>query len=86
MNNFIWWALRLTRSGVFWFFFLLIAALSYAGNSDYEEELLHSARYCSMVSQHQASDGLVGWPDYNGNYFEMCLPPTASGKSKQKPN
>ena len=29
------------------------------------------AQYCGMVSLHKA-DPSVGWPDYNGNYDEVC--------------
>lgn len=28
--------------------------------------------YCEMVSIYQQSGGQYGWPDYRGNYNEVC--------------
>jgi len=28
--------------------------------------------YCEMVSIYIESEGESGWPDYNGNYSEIC--------------
>lgn len=42
-----------------------IAAILLAGTWDYEEEVREQTVYCQMVG-----DG--AWPDYNGNYAEVC--------------
>lgn len=44
---------------------LVIAALGYAGNSDYEAAKAEQDIYCEMVAS-------KAWPDYNNNYKEIC--------------
>jgi len=29
-------------------------------------------RYCEMIEAWKTSDGEHGWPDYNGNFDEVC--------------
>ena len=47
-----------------------IAALAYVGNADKQEAEMAEKRYCDMVAEWDASNGLTGWPPYNGR--EVC--------------
>ena len=51
---------------------LCIFSLAYISNDMYSYESEKEARYCQMVSAWHATDGEIGWPDYNGNYNEVC--------------
>lgn len=35
-------------------------------------EAVEQLQYCRMVADYKASDGAVGWPDYNHNYETVC--------------
>ena len=51
---------------------LSLAILSWISHDLYDHESEQQARYCEMVSAWQDSGGEIGWPDYNGNYDEVC--------------
>lgn len=44
--------------------------LGLVGTMDMEAEQLEQEQYCEMVQLHK--DGKGGWPDYNGNFAEVC--------------
>ena len=48
---------------------LLVLAL--VGSIDYDEELARDEHYCFMVELNK-QDPDNGWPDFNGNYDEVC--------------
>ena len=37
-----------------------------------EDRSLVDVKYCDMVSIYKQSYGENGWPDYKGNYEELC--------------
>ena len=37
-----------------------------------EDRPVFNNNYCEMVSIYIESEGENGWPDYNGNYSEIC--------------
>jgi hypothetical protein len=43
-----------------------------AMSGDYQEQQQIDANYCQMVKLYKDSAGSNGWPDYNGNYSEVC--------------
>lgn len=45
---------------------LLVAAVMYTLGDEPADP------YCEMVSIYQQSGGQYGWPDYRGNYNEVC--------------
>lgn len=47
---------------------VLLIAFGIVGNGDVEEAERQEAQYCSMVKSGH-------WPDYNGNYKELCRQP-----------
>jgi hypothetical protein len=51
---------------------LSLAILSWISHDLYSHESEQQARYCQMVDAWQDSGGDIGWPDYNGNYSEVC--------------
>ena len=58
---------------------LIVAAALTAGTvlgmSPYsidDEIRLSEQEYCKMVQLFKKSKGDLGWPDYNGNYSEIC--------------
>lgn len=55
----------------------IIAAMSFAGQFDYEEEQRQIAQYCEMVNLWKQSGGQAGWPAYDGE--EMCRSRTSKG-------
>lgn len=38
----------------------------------YEEQMQQAREYCEMVELYKSSGGENGWPDYNGNFEEVC--------------
>ncbi len=44
---------------------IVTVMMIYVGQADYEAEKAEEETYCQMVKE-----GF--WPDYNGNYKEMC--------------
>jgi hypothetical protein len=44
---------------------IVTVMLMYVGNAEYEDEKAEEETYCQMVKE-----GF--WPDYNGNYKELC--------------
>lgn len=42
-----------------------------ATDADTTEEELEQQQYCDMVRAHM-KDKSVGWPDFNGNFKEVC--------------
>jgi len=53
---------------------LLAICLAIAGyiSNDLTSTSGEQVRYCEMVSAWQETNGEHGWPDYNGNYDEVC--------------
>lgn len=58
---------------------LVIAALGFAGESDYTEALVQEAEYCQSVAYwlDDKADGIppmerIGHPDYKSIYWEVC--------------
>ena len=49
---------------------LLVALICLAILGDDPQHL--EDNYCQMVSIYKKSDGEFGWPDYKGNYAEVC--------------
>jgi hypothetical protein len=49
----------------------IAAALCIAGSGDYQEAVAQQDLYCQQVRNGQ-------WPDFNGNYREVCHPTTPS--------
>lgn len=43
-----------------------------ATSGDYQEQQQIDANYCQMVKLYKDSAGANGWPDYRGNYSEVC--------------
>ena len=43
-----------------------------ATSGDYQEQQQIDANYCQMVKLYKESAGSNGWPDYRGNYSEVC--------------
>jgi len=41
-------------------------------SGDYEEQQQIDVNYCQMVKLYKDSSGANGWPDYRGNYSEVC--------------
>lgn len=59
----------------FWrivFILLVILLFGLAGRMDYEDAKLQEEQYCEMVKSGK-------WPDYEGNYREVCLHNPATG-------
>lgn len=55
----------------FWrivFILLVILLFGLAGRTDYADAKLQEEQYCEMVKSGK-------WPDYEGNYREVCLRP-----------
>ena len=50
----------------------LIALIVIGSYFDSEEADASQEQYCRMVSAHM-KDQDHGWPDFNGNYKEVCL-------------
>lgn len=48
---------------------VIIAALLYTLGDSVERPV---DPYCEMVTIYQQSGGQYGWPDYRGNYNEVC--------------
>lgn len=46
---------------------LLVAAVLYT-----LDDARDTDPYCEMVTIYQQSGGQYGWPDYRGNYNEVC--------------
>jgi hypothetical protein len=61
---------RIVEKVIFIICGLLVLAL--AGSIDYDEELARDEHYCFMVEMFKQSNGESGWPDFNGNYDEVC--------------
>ena len=51
---------------------VLLIGLAFVGNEGYDQEVNLHANYCEMVKIGIDSDGENGWPDYKGNYSEIC--------------
>ena len=49
---------------------LIVALIVMAILGDEPEHL--QTNYCQMVTIYIESDGEFGWPDYKGNYAEVC--------------
>lgn len=47
---------------------LILIVMGIVGNGDVEEAERQQEHYCSMVAA-------GNWPDYNGNYKELCHQP-----------
>ena len=47
-----------------------LGLLAWSTNS--EDPMPEEVQYCNMVGTWQATEGEYGWPDYNGNYAEVC--------------
>lgn len=45
----------------------IVAAIMMPGPQDLEQR-----QYCEMVALHHETNGQHGWPDYNGNFYEVC--------------
>lgn len=43
-----------------------------AANMEVEDAQAEAKMYCESVHDWKASNGQRGWPDYNGNYEELC--------------
>lgn len=50
------------------FLVALLLLLGLAGRMDYEDAKLQEQHYCEMVKSGK-------WPDYEGNYHQVCLKP-----------
>lgn len=53
------------------FLFLLVVLYGFIGTDAKEDIKATQKKYCHMVELHMA-DPSCGWPDYNGNYNEIC--------------
>jgi len=51
---------------------VLLIALGLASEGDLEAYESQATNYCEMVDMHRSSGGENGWPDYRGNYAEVC--------------
>ena len=51
---------------------VIMVALGVAGEGDYRSAVERDDEYCAMVELHRGSRGEAGWPDYRGNYAEVC--------------
>lgn len=49
-----------------------LGVLGLAGSMDVEDAAQQVSQYCENVKDWKASNGQRGWPDYNGNYNEIC--------------
>jgi hypothetical protein len=48
----------------------IAAVFGFVGSFDAREAEIAQQRYCEMVAEWDASNGLSGWPPYNGR--EVC--------------
>jgi hypothetical protein len=67
-----WWVFRMAISPVFWFLILLIFTFGWVGRMDLEDSIQADQTYCKMVKDYKASDGAIGWPDYESRYDRDC--------------
>jgi hypothetical protein len=67
-----WWVFRTAVSPVFWILILLVLGLGWVGKMDLEDAIQADRHYCDMVQKYQASNGVIGWPDYESRYKEDC--------------
>jgi len=51
-------------SRVTWTLMGLVIFLHFFGDSDFQDKIENEVIYCKMVNMYQASNGEVGWPDY----------------------
>jgi len=51
---------------------VILIALGMAGEGDLEAYESQATNYCEMVEIYRSSGGENGWPDYRGNYAEVC--------------
>ena len=63
----------LMRNPVVWFGVLVICALGWVGEMDFEDALQADRQYCEMVRLYKETDGATGWPDYENRYDRDCL-------------
>lgn len=59
--------LSLLKSPVILMLLLLLIALGWVGNMDFEEVVQSNRTYCEMVELHKSSGGEYGWPPYDSN-------------------
>lgn len=57
----------LLRRPAFWYLLLVLAAMGWVGDMDYEDAVLQQNHYCKMVASGY-------WPDYNETYRAECPP------------
>ncbi len=50
---------------------VLVLALLIGTSTESTDEELDQQQYCEMVRAHM-KDKETGWPDFNGNYKEVC--------------
>jgi hypothetical protein len=51
---------------------ICLGILAFISADLYDHDSEQEARYCKMVSAWVESEGEIGWPDYNGNFDEVC--------------
>jgi len=52
--------------------FICLFVFAVVGSSDFRDDQHDAEKYCEMVGLFGATDGELGWPDYNGNAKEVC--------------
>lgn len=51
---------------------VLLIVLGIAGDGDLEMAETQAGNYCHMVALYRRTNGENGWPDYRGDYAEVC--------------
>lgn len=51
---------------------LFLIGLGIAGDGDLEMAETQAGNYCHMVALYKRTQGENGWPDYRGDYAEVC--------------
>ena len=56
-----------------WSVWLILLGVCLICINDVEVEKEVNSQYCEMVRIWKNTNGDAGWPDYNGNYDQLCL-------------
>ena len=51
---------------------MIMCVIGVAGEGDYRSAVERDEEYCAMVEIYKSSRGEAGWPDYRGDYAEVC--------------
>lgn len=57
---------------IFFIGLVALSALALAGRDDVQVANQQQSEYCEMVSLYKNTGGEYGWPDFRGNFQQVC--------------